>query len=96
MFLFVSKYIKPLEEVDRILPEHVAWLDANYAKEVFVFSGRQVPRVGGIILCNVEERKEAEGIIAGDPFVREGIAAYETIEFTPTKFAKDFAPFVGE
>ena len=90
MYLFISKYVKPLEEVDRVLPMHVAYLDENYANGNFIFSGRQIPRVGGVILCKANSKEEAQTILERDPFAIEGVAAYEVIEFDPTKYAESF------
>lgn len=94
MYLFISKYVKPLEEVDRVLPKHVAYLDENYANGNFIFSGRQIPRVGGVILCKADTKTDAEAILALDPFAIEGVAAYEVIEFDPTKYAEAFEPCI--
>jgi len=46
MFMVALTSLVDLSEVDAVLPEHVAWLDQQYADGVFVASGRQVPRVG--------------------------------------------------
>lgn len=94
MFLFNLTYVKPLEEVQRVLPRHLEYLDQHYQTRKFICSGRKVPRTGGIILCNCSTREEAEALMVQDPFYTEGIAQYELIEFEPTKaldaFRKEF------
>lgn len=94
MFLFNLTYVKPLEEVQRVLPRHLEYLDHQYQTRKFICSGRKVPRTGGIILCNCSAREEAEALMVQDPFYTEGIAQYELIEFEPTKaldaFRKEF------
>jgi uncharacterized protein YciI len=41
IFVVTLTYQVDLSEVDAALPEHVAWLDQQYADGVFVASGRQ-------------------------------------------------------
>lgn len=89
MFLLNLTYVKPLEEIDRLLPEHVRYLDTWYERGMFLCSGRKEPRTGGIILCKCKSREEAESIRNQDPFYREGAASYELMEFRPTKAAKE-------
>lgn len=90
MFLFNLTYVKPLEEIERLLPAHIQFLDGFYAKGKFLCSGRKEPRTGGVILCTCESREEAESIRGQDPFYKEGAARYEIIEFLPTKMSDGF------
>lgn len=85
MFLLLSQYVKPLEEVDRVVAEHRSFLDRYYANGLFVLSGPQEPRIGGVIVTRDATRPEVERALAEDPFVREGISEYEIIEFNATK-----------
>lgn len=87
MFLFDLTYVKPLEEVERLLPAHIRYLDAWYARGKFLCSGRKNPRTGGVILCACASREEAEQIRDEDPFYQEGAAQYTLTEFLPTKMA---------
>ena len=90
MFIFSLTYVKPLSDVERLLPAHIEFLDEHYKKNLFMCSGRKVPRTGGIILCNCTDMAEAKGIMEKDPFYREDIAQYEMIEFIPSKSSKGF------
>jgi len=94
MFLLLSRYVKPLDEVDRWLQEHRNFLDRHYAAGHFVVSGPQEPRVGGVIVTAEMERERVEAILAEDPFAREGVAAYEIVEFRPTKSHPSIATLV--
>ena len=51
MFVVILTYVKPLAEIDRQMRAHMKFLDEQYAAKVFVASGRQVPRTGGVILA---------------------------------------------
>ena len=96
MFLFDLTYVKPVSEVERFLPLHIDFLDEHYKKNLFLCSGRKVPRTGGVILCNCRSREEAEAIMEKDPFYKEGIAKYEIIEFIPSKTSAAFHRAVSE
>ncbi len=85
MFLLISRYLKPLEEVERWAPEHRAFLDRHYAAGRLLVSGPFVPRTGGVIVTMPMERKDVEALLAEDPFVREGVSEYDIVEMQPTK-----------
>lgn len=88
MFLLLSRYLKPTEEVDRFIPEHRQFLDKYYDSGLFIVSGPQQPRVGGVIVTADAPRATIDAALAEDPFVREGISEYQVIEFTATKRAQ--------
>jgi len=90
----VYLYIKPLEDVDKKLEEHIDYLNKYYSLGKFICSGRRNPRIGGVILCNAETKKEVNQIIQEDPFYINQIAKYEIIEFSPTKYANGFEKFI--
>ena len=75
------------------MKEHVGFLQRQYEAGLFVASGRQVPRTGGVILARATDRQSLEAIMARDPFVREGAARFEVIEFTPSQTRPGFKPF---
>ena len=76
MFVLVIKYEKSIEEVDAVLAEHRAYLQQKYESGHMIASGSQVPRTGGLIICNAAS-------LANDPFYKKGIASYNVIEFNP-------------
>lgn len=81
MFIIDLTYIVPLEELDQHMADHVKYLRKYYKKNVFVASGRKVPRSGGIILAMADSKEAIEKIIVEDPFYK-----YELAEFTITEF----------
>ena len=85
MFVLELTYTAPLDAVDAVLPAHVAWLDEQYGRGVFLASGRKSPRDGGVIIAVAEDRARIEEIAAGDPFVTAGVCAYRVTEFAATK-----------
>jgi uncharacterized protein YciI len=68
MFIINLNYIVPLEQLDAHMADHVKFLRTYYKKNVFVASGRKVPRTGGIILALAQSKEEVEQIIREDPF----------------------------
>ena len=87
MYVLLVRYLAPLERIDELRPAHVAYLEKHYADGRFLLSGRQRPPVGGVILAADVDRAELDRIIATDPYVTEGVAEYEVVEFGPTMVA---------
>ncbi|MCX4722662.1 YciI family protein [Streptomyces sp. NBC_01020] len=96
MFVLELTYTGPIERVDELLGEHVAWLDAAYAAGVFIASGRKNPRDGGIILAAGEDRTAMEKLTATDPFMTAGVCTYRITEFIATKTAPGLDAFRQE
>ncbi|MFD3517140.1 YciI family protein [Streptomyces sp. NPDC058657] len=87
MFVLELTYTAPVERVDALMSEHVAWLDAQYTAGYFLASGRKQPRDGGVILAVADSRQAIEAVAAEDPFVTGGVCAYRVTEFVATKTA---------
>jgi uncharacterized protein YciI len=87
MFVLELTYTAPLDAVDALLDAHVAWLDEQFAKGVFLAAGRKNPRDGGVILAVAENRARAEEIAAGDPFATGGVCVYRITEFAASRTA---------
>jgi uncharacterized protein YciI len=94
MFLLLSKYLKPLDEVERLMPEHRAFLDRFYREGKLVCSGPREPRTGGVILADVDSEVEAMKIVVEDPFFSEKVAHYELVRFNVTRSDPRLAAFV--
>ena len=84
MFILSLTYTAPIEEVEALLEDHIAWIKANHATGRFLAWGRKVPRTGGMIFAHAADRKEAEAVAKADPFVVGGVATVEVIEFHAT------------
>ncbi|MFJ4918947.1 YciI family protein [Streptomyces sp. NPDC088725] len=93
MFVLELTYTAPVERVDALVEDHVAWLDAEYESGVFIASGRKNPRDGGVILAVGEDRAHIERLTATDPFVTGGVCAYRITEFVATKTSAALAPY---
>lgn len=95
MFLVILTYKKGIEEIEKFLPSHIEFLDKYYENKSLIFSGRRNPRVGGVILMDVDTINTAENIIEEDPFKINDLADYEIIEFIPTKYDERFSGFIN-
>ncbi|MFF7007054.1 YciI family protein [Streptomyces fimicarius] len=93
MFVLELTYTAPVERVDALMREHIAWLDEQYAAGVFIASGRKNPRDGGVILAVGDDRAAIERIAAADPFAEHQVCAYRITEFIATKTSPELAPY---
>lgn len=81
MFVVNLNYVASLEQIDANMGDHMQFLRKYYKLNVFIASGRKVPRTGGIILVLAKSKEEAEKIINEDPFIKNKLAEYSIIEF---------------
>lgn len=91
MFIISLTYKVPLEKVDAELPNHVAYLNQQYALGNFEASGRKVPRTGGVIISNIASKEDLLKVVAEDPFYKLEFADYEITEFIPSKASETFS-----
>lgn len=96
MIVITSKYLKSLDEIDKLTVEHRKFLDDCYKKSQLICSGPQIPRVGGVLIANVTSIDDAREIMKNDPFSINEAAEYQFIEFTPLKYDERFSCFVSK
>ena len=90
IFIVILSYVVPSEKIDAFRSEHLDFFSDCYAKNLFITSGMQVPRSGGIIVARCESKEVLEKILASDPFSINNLATYQVIEFVPTKWSSAF------
>ncbi len=56
----------------------------GYADDLFLASGRQIPRTGGVILANYDDTGVLQNCLAQDPFRLSGVAKIDLVPFEPT------------
>ncbi|MGF7079590.1 YciI family protein [Mucilaginibacter sp. UYCu711] len=95
MFVIDLNYIVPLEELDTHMADHVKYLRKYYKKNVFVASGRKVPRTGGIILALADSKEAVEKLIKEDPFYKHKLAEFTVTEFLTSQYHPDLKEFLG-
>ena len=89
MFVVLLSYKAPLAKIDEFRSAHLDFLNTYYAANVFIISGPQVPRNGGIIVAKCDSKESLQEILAKDPFAAHDLASYEIIEFSPTKSSNE-------
>jgi uncharacterized protein YciI len=89
MFIINLNYIVPLQELDRHMDAHVKYLKKYYKADVFIMSGRKVPRTGGIIIAQADSKEILEMIIAEDPFHQHKLAEFTITEFLTSQYHPD-------
>jgi uncharacterized protein YciI len=87
MFVLLLTYVRPLDEVDALMRDHMAWVKQQYEAGHFVVSGRRVPRIGGVIVARGDDREAIEAVAARDPFVTGGVATCEVVQFRASQTA---------
>lgn len=85
LYIAVLTYIRPVEEIDACLADHIAWLEEGYAAGAFIASGRRVPRNGGVILAKGDSLEEVQARLSQDPFQVQGLAKVDVIPFEASK-----------
>jgi uncharacterized protein YciI len=86
MFIINLNYIVALKQLDAHMTEHVKFLRKYYKQNVFLASGRKVPRTGGIILALAKSREEIDEIIREDPFYTHKLAEFSISEFQTSQY----------
>ena len=86
MYIINLNYIVPLEQLDAHMTQHVKFLQKYYKKNVFIASGRKVPRTGGIILALAKSMEEVQSIIQEDPFYIHKLAEFTITEFLTSQY----------
>jgi uncharacterized protein YciI len=95
MFIINLNYIVPLDELDAHMADHVKYLRKYYKKDVFVASGRKVPRTGGIILAMADDKATVEKLIKEDPFYKHKLAEFTIIEFLTSQYHPHLKEFLN-
>ncbi len=85
-YVAISEYLATEEVVLDHLAEHRAWSKDAYDRGILLFSGRQVPPVGGVLSFRASSQQDAEAFVASDPFVSAGVSRYTVVAFTPTHY----------
>jgi len=81
MFLLLGRYTAPLDEVDPHRDGHVAWVQEHAGTGHFLAGAIEAGGVGGAIVAKASSRAEVEAWIAADPFIVNGVFAYDVREY---------------
>jgi uncharacterized protein YciI len=95
LFLVLITYLVPESEVAPLRAEHYEFADRHFATGTFLFAGQQVPLTGGFILARPESAEALDGILAGDPYLKAGLARHDVIELRPMRAQPSVARALG-
>jgi len=90
IFIIRITYTRPIGEIDALLDAHNTFLEEHFEAGRFISAGRQLPRIGGIILCHGADKLEVAQLLTEDPFYINKVADYDIIEFTASRASDDF------
>jgi uncharacterized protein YciI len=93
MFVLISRFQRPLDEINRSLAPHSEWVQRHYESGRFLVSGRREPPIGGIIVARASSEQELRELLTTDPLQQLGLAEYEVIAFGATDFPKRSSGF---
>ena len=90
MFVLISRFQKPADEVYRSYASHSLWVQRQYESGRFLVSGRREPEptIGGIIVARASSEQELREVLTTDPYQQQGLAEYEIFAFEATDFPK--------
>ena len=81
LFVCVSQYQKPVEQVREYVPEHREWLKEQDEKGRVIATGRQASGTGGVLVMAARDEAEMREIVDTDPLQVNGCTAYWLFEF---------------
>ena len=84
VWLLLSRYVRPLADVDALRAEHVAHLERQRAAGHFLAWGRLVPPSGGFVLARGLDRAALDAVLAEDPYTVGGVAEWDVRELAPS------------
>ena len=83
IFIASLTYTVPIERIDAVLADHLAWLKAGHEAGNFLAWGPREPRDGGLIFVKAASRAEAEALLMSDPFMLHQLADLTILQWTP-------------
>ncbi|TAD85748.1 MAG: hypothetical protein EAY70_00495 [Sphingomonadales bacterium] len=95
MFIASLTYTVPIEQVDAVLADHLAWLKAGHEAGHFLAWGPREPRDGGLIFVKAASRAEAEALLRSDPFMLHQLADLTITQWTPRFVGPGLEAFGG-
>jgi uncharacterized protein YciI len=90
LFIVTLANVRPIEEVDKQLDAHRAWLAANTRDGRIAVAGPLESRTGGLIVASCADRAELDEMMARDPFVVERLVTVNVAGVVPAIRHADF------
>jgi uncharacterized protein YciI len=85
-FIVEIIYKVPFEEFGDAVAAHRTYLSKGYELGMILFSGPQVPRLGGILVARAENAQQLVDFFEKDPYKIRGLADFRFIQFDPVRY----------
>ncbi|AEA22541.1 YciI family protein [Pseudonocardia benzenivorans] len=82
MFVCLLTYHREIDRDGPLFAAHKSFVQENVDAHRFLFSGPRIGAPGGVIVAHGQDEAAARTIFDGDPFVVDGTATYELVQFT--------------
>lgn len=86
IFIAITRYIKPLAEVDLYRAAHIDYFKPFITNHQLLCMGRQAPPTGAVIVSLQANRHEFETILQNDPYQKAGVVEYQIYQFNPALY----------
>lgn len=83
IYAVLLTYTRPIEEVNRHLEPHKAWLVDNVRQGRVIFAGPLESNNGGMILVSCDDRAALEAMMEQDAFIIHQVASYQAHACAP-------------
>jgi len=90
MYLVDMNFIDLNKITAELTEKHKIYLEQEYKSNKLMFGGRKVPRTGGILISQHENKHELQQVLNSDPFVKSGAVSYFITEFIPVMASKAY------
>lgn len=77
--------VTPGEKAELHQAGHREFLGRKFEEGVFLLFGPYIPLTGGLVIARAADREALDAVIAEDPYVQAGVAAYAVQEFKAAK-----------
>lgn len=74
-------YTQPLDVVDKVRPDHAAWIADEIEAGRLILAGRNEHATGGVLISGDISVEEVDALIAADPYTKAGVAEYARTGF---------------
>jgi uncharacterized protein YciI len=91
VFVVELTYTAPLEQVEALRREHLAWVDEHVAGGTVVVAGRRPDAAGGVIVMRAPSREVLDRLLEADPYQRAGVVRRSVTEFVAARVAPEIS-----
>jgi uncharacterized protein YciI len=74
-------YVREPDAVDRVRPDHRAWIQREVEAGRLLLAGQQESKKGGVLITADISSEDAEALAAQDPYSQAGVVSYERLSF---------------